>query len=57
MVMSADSEGLGAAVVLVMSSNLTQSSGISYFSLYTFLSTCISYDPGPAFIVEVCLDL
>ena len=34
-VMSPDSEGLGAAVTGV-GSNLTQPSGISYFSLYTF---------------------
>ena len=38
-------------------SSLTQSSGISYFSLYTFFwSTCISIDPGPEFFVEVCLN-
>ena len=30
-----DSEGLGAAVVAGVGSNLTQPSGISYFSLYT----------------------
>ena len=35
-VMSPDSEGLGAAVVAGVGSNLTQPSGISYFSLYTF---------------------
>ena len=35
-VMTPDSEGLGAAVVVSAGSNLTQSSGISYFSLYTF---------------------
>ena len=35
-VMSPDSEGLGAAVVAGVGSSLTQSSGISYFSLYTF---------------------
>ena len=35
-VMSPDSEGLGAAVVDGVSSNLPQRSGISYFSLYTF---------------------
>ena len=47
-VMSPDSEGLGAAVVAGVGSSLTQSSGISYFSLYTFFwSTCISIDPGP----------
>ena len=34
--MSPDSEGLGAAVVAGVGSNLTQPSGISYFSLYTF---------------------
>ena len=34
--MSPDSEGLGAAVVAGVGSSLTQSSGISYFSLYTF---------------------
>ena len=32
-VMSLDSEGLGAAVVAGVGSNLTQPSGISYFSL------------------------
>ena len=35
-VMSTDSEGLGAAVVVGLGSNLTQPSGISYFYLYTF---------------------
>ena len=35
-VMSTDSEGLGAAVVAGLGSNLTQPSGISYFYLYTF---------------------
>ena len=34
--MSPDSEGLGAAVVAGVGSNLTQPSGISYSSLYTF---------------------
>ena len=53
-VMSPDSEGLGATVVAGVGSSLTQSSGISYFSLYTFFwSTCISIDPGPEFFVEV----
>ena len=33
---SPDSERLGAAVVAGVGSNLTQPSGISYFSLYTF---------------------
>ena len=57
-VMSPDSEGLGAAVVAGVGSSLTQFSGISYFSLYTFFwSTCISIDPGPEFFVEVCLNL
>ena len=57
-VMSPDSEGLGAAVVAGVGSSLTQSSGISYFSLYTFFwSTCISIDPGPEFFVKVCLNL
>ena len=36
--MSPDSEGLGAAVVAGVGSSLTQPSGISYFSLYTFFS-------------------
>ena len=36
MVMSPDSEGLGTAVVAGVVSNLTQPSGISYLSLYTF---------------------
>ena len=35
-VMFPDSEGLGAAVIAGVGSSLTQSSGISYFSLYTF---------------------
>ena len=35
-VMSPDSEGLCAAVVAGVDSNLTQPRGISYFSLYTF---------------------
>ena len=35
-VMSSNSEGLGAAVVTGVGSSFTQSSGISYFSLYTF---------------------
>ena len=35
-VMSPNSERLGAAVVAGVGSNLTQPSGISYFSLYTF---------------------
>ena len=57
--MSPASEGLRAAFVAGVCSNLTQPSGISYFSLYTFFfwSTCISYDPGPEFVVEVCLNL
>ena len=54
-VMSPDSEGLGAAVVAGVGSNLTQPCGILYFSLYIFFwSTCISNDPGPEFFVEVC---
>ena len=36
-VMSLDSEGLGAAVVADVVSNLTQPSSISYFSKYTFI--------------------
>ena len=57
-VMFPDSEGLGAAVVAGVGSSLTQSSGISNFSLYIFFwSTCISIDPGPKFFVEVCLNL
>ena len=49
-VMSPDSEGLGAAVVAGVGSSLNQSSGISYFILYTFFwSTCISIDPGPEY--------
>ena len=35
-VMSPNSEGLGAAAVAGVGSNLTQPSGISYFYLYTF---------------------
>ena len=57
-VMSPDSEGLSAAIVADVGSNLTQPSSISYFSLYTFFwGNCISYDPGPEFFVEVCLNL
>ena len=53
-VMSPDSEGLGAAVVAGVVSNLTQPSDISYFSKYIFFrSTCIRYDPGPEFFDEV----
>ena len=36
--MSPESEGLGAAVVAGVGSNLTQPSSISYFYLYTFFS-------------------
>ena len=36
-IMSPDSEGLGAAVVAGVGSSLTQSSGISYFSLYIYI--------------------
>ena len=35
-VISPDSEGLGAAVLAGVDAKLTQPSGISYFSLYTF---------------------
>ena len=35
-VMSPDSEGLGAAIVAGAGSNLTQPCGILYFFLYTF---------------------
>ena len=57
-VMSLDSEWLGAAVVAGVCSKLTQPSGISYFSLYTFFwSTCIIHDSGSEFFVEVCSDL
>ena len=35
-VMSPDSEGLGASVLAGVGSNLTQPNGISYFSQYTF---------------------
>ena len=38
-VMSPDSEGLGAAVVAGVAPSLTQSSGISYFPLYIYIST------------------
>ena len=41
-VMSPDSEGLGAAIVAGVGSNLTQLSGISYLSLYTFFSVLAS---------------
>ena len=36
-VMSPDSEGLGAAVVAGVAPSLTQSSGISYFPLYIYI--------------------
>ena len=36
--MSLDSEGLDAAVEAGVDANLTQPSGSSYFSLYTFFS-------------------
>ena len=42
-VMSPNSEGLGAAVVAGVGSNLTQPSGISYFSLYS--QTCLKQPP------------
>ena len=35
--MSPDSEGLGAAVVAGVGSNLTQPEGISYFFLYIYI--------------------
>ena len=41
-VMSPKSEGLGAAVVAGVVSNLDQPSGISYFSLYTFFSEVLA---------------
>ena len=42
-VMSPDSEGLGAAAVVAgVGSNLTQPSGISYFSLFTDLTEVCS---------------
>ena len=58
-VLSPASEGLGAAVVAGVGSNLTQLSCISYFSIYTFFfwSTCIRNDAGPEFFVEICLNL
>ena len=40
-VMSPDSEGLGAAVVAGVGSSLTQSSGISHFSLYICNETAV----------------
>ena len=36
-VMSPDSEGIGAAIEAGVGSNLTQPSGISYFSIYIFI--------------------
>ena len=42
LVMSPDSEGLGAVTVAGVGSNLTQPSGISYFSLYTFFSEVLA---------------
>ena len=58
-VMSPDSEGLGAAVVSDVDSNLTQHSCISYFSLYTFFSEVIASVMilGRNSLVEVCLNL
>ena len=41
-VMSPDSEGLGAAVVAGVGSYFTQPSGIAYFSLYTFFSEVLA---------------
>ena len=55
--MSRDCKGLGAAVEDGVGSNLTQPSGIPYFSIYSFSISCISNDPGPEFFVEVCLNL
>ena len=54
-VMSPDSEGLGAAVVARVGSNLTQPSGISYFSFYLYiynqnLLTCNSQSLTTSFI-------
>ena len=55
--MTPDSEGLGTVVEDGTGLNLTQPSGILYFSLYTFFrSTCISNISGPEFFVEVCLN-
>ena len=54
-VMSPDSERLGAAIEVGVGSNLTQPRGISYFSIDTFYwSTCIRNDLGPGFFVEMC---
>ena len=41
-VMSPESEGLGVAAVAGVGSNLTQSSGISYFFLYIFFSEVLA---------------
>ena len=41
-VMSPESEGLGAAVVAGVVSNFDQPSGISYFSLYIFFSEVLT---------------
>ena len=41
-VMSPDSEGLDATVEAGVGSNLTQPSGISYFSLYNFVSEVLA---------------
>ena len=57
--MSPNSEGLGAAAVAGVGSNLTQHCGISYFSLYTFsevLASVLISDRNE-FFVEVCLNL
>ena len=56
--MSPDFEGQGAVVEAGVDSNLTQPSGISYFSPYTFFwSTCISDEPGPEIFTQVSLNL
>ena len=60
-VMSPDSEGQGAAVVTGVGSNLTHYSGISYFSLYTFLAHLsrrlkVSYsDHSPSVVVVIAV--
>ena len=56
-VMSPDSEGLDAAVVAGVGSNLTQPSGISHFSLYNFFLKYLHQLWSWAGIAEVCLNL
>ena len=57
-VMSPDFEGLGAAVVVGVGANLTQSPVVFHISpcilFFWSTCTCVSNDPGLEFFVEVC---